>query len=194
MGCLAMLALLLAVCAVIVVCSYLIRRRQRRLLDNTIRDGLLPTAPGGFRPRAGAGHALGMACRPELVDVYLGSAPAEKGRRWSVGSEDGAGEYEEHWWGWWNAVMPMAAREATLDLMPTSKPKTHLPSPPSLSPSQRRVPSLSPFARLCQKLHLIVPMPSVGTGVLPTPTTAPGPREAETVELTNGIAYNITGK
>lgn len=215
-GCLAMLAPLLTVCAAIVVCSYLIRCRQRRLLDNTVRDGLLPAAPGGFRPGAGAGHALGTACRPELVDVYLGSAPAEKGRQWSVGSEDGAGEYEERWWGvveccyggwaglidWVHRVrmligaytQPVAAREATLNLMPTSKPKTHLPSPPSLSPSQRRVPSLSPFARLRQKLHLIVPMPSVGTGVLPTPTTAPGPHEAETVELTNGIAYNITGK
>lgn len=68
-GCLATLAPLLAVCAAIVVCSYLIRRRQRRLLDNTVRDGLLPAAPGGFRPGAGAGHALGTACRLELVDV-----------------------------------------------------------------------------------------------------------------------------
>ncbi|KAI0727050.1 hypothetical protein C8Q72DRAFT_842387, partial [Fomitopsis betulina] len=94
-----MLAPLLAVCAAIVVCSYLIRCRQRRLLDNTVRNGLLPASPSGFRPGAGAGHVLGKACRPELVDVYLGSAPAEKGRQWSVGSEDGAGEYEEHWWG-----------------------------------------------------------------------------------------------
>ena len=86
-GCLATLVLLLAVSAAIVVRSYLIRRRQRRLLDDAVRDGLLPAAPGGFGP--GAGRAPGTARRPELVDVYLGSAPAEKGRRRSVGSEDG---------------------------------------------------------------------------------------------------------
>lgn len=73
-----------------------------------------------------------------------------------MGSEDGAGEYEERWWGvveccyggwaglidWVHRVrmligaytQPVAAREATLNLMPTSKPKTHLPSPPGESP------------------------------------------------------------
>lgn len=104
-GCLATLVLLLAVSAAIVVRSYLIRRRQRRLLDDAVRDGLLPAGPGGFGSGAGAGRALGTARRPELVDVYLGSAPAEKGRRRSVGSEDGAGSTRSVGGGWWNAVM-----------------------------------------------------------------------------------------
>ena len=78
-------------------------------------------------------------------------------------------------------TQPVAAREAAVDPTPESTPKTHLPSPPSLSTSRRTAPSS--FARLRQKLRLVVPMPSVGAGVLPAPATAPGPREAEMVEL-----------
>ena len=68
------------------------------------------------------------------------------------------------------------------DSMPDgkSKLKSHLTHPPS-EPSSRIVPSS--FARLRQKLRLVVPMPSVGAGILPAPVTAPGPRDAEMVEL-----------
>ena len=106
-GCLATLVLLLAVSAAIVVRSYLIRRRQRRLLDEAVRDGLLPGAPTGA---AGAGRGALLARKPELVDVYLGSAPAEKGKRRSV-SEDGASSVSmgSVGGGWWNAVMVSAA-------------------------------------------------------------------------------------
>ena len=96
----ATLVLLLAVSAAIVVRSYLIRRRQRRLLDAAVRDGLLAPGAPAFAPRG----AL-PARRPELADVYLGSAPAEKARRLSVASEDTGTSARSLGVGWWNPVM-----------------------------------------------------------------------------------------
>ncbi|KAH9922409.1 uncharacterized protein B0H18DRAFT_518767 [Fomitopsis serialis] len=174
---LATLLLLLSVSAAIVVRSYLIRRRQRQLIADAIRDGLISGVPA---PGVSFERAALLARKPELFDVYLGHAPAER--------EKGKGKERLHGWrestssagsvggGWWNAVMPVAAREAKT----SSRKSRPVPTPPhSHSPPVRP----STFARFRQRLRTIMPMPSVGASVLPAPATSTGLRQPEAVEL-----------
>ncbi|KAH9837540.1 uncharacterized protein C8Q71DRAFT_547643 [Rhodofomes roseus] len=173
---LATLVLLLSVSAAIVVRSYLIRRRQRQLIADAIRDGIIPNAPG---PGVTLEHATLLARRPELFDVYLGHAPAEREKAAGKGkareSTSSAGSVGG---GWWNAVMPVAAREVR------TAPNTAGKTQPSHAQPPRPPPVLpSTFARLRQQLRAIVPMPSVGASILPAPATSADARQPEVVEL-----------
>ncbi|KZT66176.1 hypothetical protein DAEQUDRAFT_730519 [Daedalea quercina L-15889] len=161
---LATLVLLLSVSAAILIRSYLIRRRQRRLVGEAIRDGLIsgPPAPGVSIQRA----AL-LSRKPELFDVYLGHAPAEKARgKKRHASMDSASSGASVESGWWNAVMPVAAREVKILPGTTSRAR---PSPRTSHPPH---PEPSTFARFRSRLRVIMPMPSVGASILPAPVTA----------------------
>ncbi|KAI0714484.1 hypothetical protein C8Q72DRAFT_905007 [Fomitopsis betulina] len=150
---LATLVLLLAVSAAIVIRSYLIRTRQRRLLNDAVRDGLLVPSTPGRAP-------FTFLRKPVLLDLYLASAPAEKARRQSFRSEASTRA------GWWNAVMV-----SRISPRARSDTREAAPAPPTTPPST--------FARLRRNLRIA----SVDTAVLPAPATAAGPRQPESVEL-----------
>ncbi|KAI0074742.1 hypothetical protein K474DRAFT_1699516 [Panus rudis PR-1116 ss-1] len=112
---LATLVLLLTVSAAIVIRSYVLRRRQRVLLEEAIRNGTLSPDFGTPRSR---GNKVDIGNKPEIYDVYL--VPC--------GDMKGASEKGE----WWDELSPVAAQ-----YIHTSHLQSHSSDSPSMSHAER---------------------------------------------------------
>ncbi|KAI0920130.1 hypothetical protein AcW1_001952 [Taiwanofungus camphoratus] len=185
---LATLVLLLSVSAAIVVRSYLIRRRQRRQLEEAIRDGTYIPPPQLSRQRK-------FGEKPSLHDVYLMS-DREKGRDHLRSGEGSKNE--------WNTIMPVAATVMKATAASSETKPTPQPTPQSTTlmawlrplrrqtqPSAETAIPLSSMAQQQSSTDFLSPQPSSSVPLMSSQTeslTGVALSEAEQVRLTVLIA------